>query len=155
MINSNQSAIREAYSNHAHNFSEKVPNHKQATTLMALIGYLNTIIILLPAISIVLFRVLGKDHRWIVFLMALILLTIYFYLNEKKFYLYNAHYKFRDNIMLFIGIAIILIFQGHIHIDTDTFNFLAVFVGAIFCLPTFITNQSIIDELKQFHSSDL
>lgn len=51
--------------------------------------------------------------------------------------------KYRDNITGILGLAIIYILQGIIHIGESTFNFLGIFLAVILFIPTFHTNQKI------------
>lgn len=112
-------------------------------------GYSNIIMFTLIFLGVFSFRILGSENRSFIFSVASLLLIIYLILNEKKIKKYYTDekkmklIKYRDNITGILGLAIIYILQGIIHIGESTFNFLGIFLAVILFIPTFHTNQKI------------
>lgn len=81
--------------------------------------------------------------------MASALLIIYLILNEKKIEKLSTidkkvtFIKYRDNITVILGLAIIYVLQGIVHIGESTFNFLGILLAATLFIPTFQTNKKI------------
>ncbi|GEM01498.1 hypothetical protein SAMN05421839_11178 [Halolactibacillus halophilus] len=112
-------------------------------------GYSNTLLFILIFLGVFSFRIFGIEYRGLMFLLAGVLLLIYLVLNEKKMEKYNTidkkgtFIKHRDNITAILGLAIIYILQGIIHIGETTFNFLGLLLAVILFIPTFQTNKKI------------
>ncbi len=88
-------------------------------------------------------------------MLAFLLIVVYLYITEKKFTLLGTdNHKFRDNCTLMIGVFIVYVFQGYIHIGTGTFNVLGVFFAVLFFLLTFHTNQLIIDYFRKANAKN-
>ncbi|MBM7540422.1 hypothetical protein [Amphibacillus cookii] len=123
---------------------------KHSFNLILLVGYSYAIILFLVVGGIILFRMLGKSYNGYVFMLAFLLIVVYLYITEKKFILLGTdNHKFRDNFTLMIGVFIVYVLQGYVHIGTGTFNVLGVFFAILFFLPTFHTNQLIIDYFRK------
>lgn len=143
----------------------KSPNEKEEIKSIYrsvfFVGYSYVLIFLLIGIGTFAFNFFGEKNRIIILIIAFLLLGIYFYLTNKKFTLFltdrNQRKKIslRDNITFIIGLSIIYILQGYIHIGTGTFNFLGIFVAIIFFIPTIQTNQLIRDEFYKINNKYL
>ncbi|KAF0815566.1 hypothetical protein KIS4809_5685 [Bacillus sp. ZZV12-4809] len=143
----------------------KSPNEKEEIKSIYrsvfFVGYSYVLIFLLIGIGTFAFNFFGEKNTIILFIIAFLLLGIYFYLTNKKFTLFltdrNQRKKIslRDNITFIIGLSIIYILQGYIHIGTGTFNFLGIFVAIIFFIPTIKTNQLIRDKFYKINSKYL
>ena len=125
---------------------EEINNSFLSTVL---VGYSYILIFLLVGGGIFAFEFLGEQNRFIVLAIAILLLGIYFLLTDKKLTMFfedPSHRKritIRDNLTFTIGLSIIYVLQGYIHIGTGTFNFLGVFVAVMFFIPTIKTNNQI------------
>ncbi|MBS4207306.1 hypothetical protein [Bacillus sp. FJAT-50079] len=124
-------------------------------------GYSYVLIFLLIGGGIFAFEFFSKEYRHIVLLIAVVLLGIYFYLTNEKFIAFYKNEKkrqrliFRDNITFIIGLSMIYILQGYIHIGTGTFNFLGIFLAVLFFYPTLKTNQQIRQEFHKINKKYL
>ena len=132
------------------NKSSATYNHNNNSFhLLIYSGYSNTLIFILIFLGVFSFRIFGIEYRGLMFLLAGVLLLIYLILNEKKMEKYNTidkkgtFIKHRDNITAILGLAIIYILQGIIHIGETTFNFLGLLLAVILFIPTFQTNKKI------------
>ncbi|MBY0097893.1 hypothetical protein [Mesobacillus maritimus] len=143
----------------------KTPNEKEEIKGVYkstfFVGYSYVLIFLLIGIGTFAFNFFGEQNRIIILTIAFLLLGIYFYLTNKKFTLFLTDRKqrkkisLRDNISFIVGLSIIYIMQGYIHIGTGTFNFLGIFVAIIFFIPTIKTNQLIRDEFYKINNKYL
>ncbi|TXC85764.1 hypothetical protein FS935_19880 [Metabacillus litoralis] len=121
------------------------------------VGYSYVLIILLIGGGIFGFEFLGEKYRLLILFIAFLLLGIYFYLTNKKFALFfkDRHQRkkinLRDNLTFIIGLSIIYILQGYVHIGTGTFNFLGIFLATMFLIPTIKTNHLIRDEFHKMN----
>lgn len=121
------------------------------------VGSSYVLIFLLIGIGIFAFNFFGKENRIFILIFAFLLLGIYFYLTNKKLtiffkdHIYRKKINLRDNFTFFIGLSIIYILQGFIHIGTGTFNFLGIFFAILFLTPTMKTNYLIRDEFHKIN----
>jgi len=132
------------------NKSSATYNHNNNSFhLLIYSGYSNTMIFILIFLGPFSFRILGIEYRRLIFLVAGMLLMIYLILNKKKMEKYYTIdkrvtlIKYRDNITVILGLAIIYVLQGIIHIGESTFNFLGIFLAVTLFIPTFQTNKKI------------
>ncbi|GAF63467.1 hypothetical protein BTS2_0358 [Bacillus sp. TS-2] len=112
------------------------------------IGYSLVLLLMLVGGGIAAFEWFGIEGRTTVIIIATLLLGFYFYFSYKKLIIFQSqHYRdwltIRDNLSTIIGLSIIYMLQGFVHIGTSTFNFLGVFLAVLFFLPTIQTNQRI------------
>ncbi|MDM5192477.1 hypothetical protein QUG02_05745 [Bacillus hominis] len=145
---------------------DKSPNEKEEIRSIYrstfLVGCSYALILLLIGGGIFSFSLLGEKYRMLIIMIAFLLVGIYFYLTSKKLTLFfkdtNQRKKIslRDNLTFIVGLSIIYILQGYIHIGTGTFNFLGVFFATIFLIPTIKTNHLIRDTFykinKKYHN---
>lgn len=123
------------------------------------VGYSNILIAILVGVGIFSLGFFGIQNRWIVFLVAFLLLVVYLALTEKKIRTFYKNEKqrrlinLRDNITFIIGMSIIYILQGVIYIEESTFNFFGIFLACLFFLPTFKTDQLIRKDFHTMHKS--
>lgn len=124
-------------------------------------GYSLLLTFILIVGGILAFSIFGEKARLTIMSITSLLLAVHFYLTEKKlhlFYMDKKHRKkvsARDNITFLIGISIIYILQGIIHIDTGTFNFIGIFIALFFFIPTFKTNQLIKERFSEVNKKHL
>ena len=120
------------------------------------VGYSNILTAILVGVGVFSLGFFDIQNRWIVFLVAFLILVIYLTLAEKKvrtFYQNEDQGKrinLRDNITFIIGLSIIYILQGVIIVGESTLNFFGIFLACVFFLPTIKTNQMI---RKDFHAT--
>ncbi|WP_445505446.1 SoxR reducing system RseC family protein [Niallia sp. 03091] len=125
------------------------------------VGYSYVLILILIGEGIFAFDFFGEKNRIVILMIAFLLLGIYFYLTNKKLALFlkdSSHrmkINLRDNLTFIIGLSIIYILQGYIHIGTGTFNFLGIFFAVIFFIPTIKTNHLIRDEFHKINKKYL
>lgn len=123
------------------------------------VGYSNVLIAILVGVGVFSLGFFDTQNRWIVFLVAFLLVVAYLTLAKKKistFYQNEDQRKLinlRDNITFIIGIAIIYIMQGVIYIEESTFNFFGIFLACAFFLPTFKTDQMIRKDFHTMHKN--
>ena len=121
------------------------------------VGYSYVLLALLVAGGTFAFGFFGEQKRWIVLLIAFLLLVIYFYLTKQKLRLYYKNRKqekaisFRDNMTFIIGISIIYLLEGFVYINENTFNFFGIFLACAFFLPTIKTNHLIRGEFHKMN----
>ncbi|WP_226670795.1 hypothetical protein [Metabacillus litoralis] len=121
------------------------------------VGYSYVLIMLLIGVGILAFELLGEKYRLLILFIAFLLLGIYFYLTNKKFALFfkdrqqRKKINLRDNLTFSIGLSIIYILQGYVHIGTGTFNFLGIFFATMFLIPTIKTNHLIREEFHKIN----
>lgn len=149
----------EDYSNTKSILKDKSPIEKEEIQIAyqstILVGYSYAMIFLLVAGGTFAFEFFGEQNRIIVLMIAFLILGVYFYITIRKLdYFYKGSGKgkkinLRDNLTFIIGLSIIYILQGYIHIGTGTFNFLGIFLAIIFFLPTIKTNQLIRDNFHE------
>jgi hypothetical protein len=127
---------------------EEIQTSYQSTIF---VGYSYAIIFLLVAGGTFAFEFFGEQNRITVLMIAILVLGVYFYITNRKLdYFYKGSNKgkkinLRDNLTFIIGLSIIYLLQGYIHIGTGTINFLGIFLAIVFFLPTIKTNQLIRD----------
>jgi len=162
---SNSGYLCEDYATDQSILYNKTPNEKEEIKGVYqstfFVGYSYVLIFLLIGIVTFAFNFFGEQYRILILTIAFLLLGIYLYLTNKKFTLFltdrNQRKKMslRDNISFIIGLSIIYILQGYIHIGTGTFNFLGIFVAIVFFIPTIKTNQLIRDEFYKINNKYL
>jgi phosphate/sulfate permease len=145
---------------------DKSPNEKEEIRSIYkstfFVGCSYALILLLIGGGIFAFSFWGEQYRLLIIMIASLLVGVYFYLTSKKLTLFfkdiNQRKKIslRDNLTFIVGLSIIYILQGYIHIGTGTFNFLGVFFATIFFIPTIKTNHLIRDTFykinKKYHN---
>lgn len=130
-------------------FTDQKRESQESFRLAVLSGYSYMLICLIIGGGIFAFELFGEGYQVLVVIAATITLKCYFYLTEEKLLLFykdsdsRRKVKLRDNLTLTIGIAIVYILQGYVHIGTGTFNFLGIFIAVLFLLPSLATNQKI------------
>lgn len=131
---------------------EQINNSILSTVL---VGYTYILIFLLVGGGIFAFEVFGEQYRFIVLAIAILLLGIYFLITDKKLSMAlddpseRKRITIRDNLTFTIGLSIIYVLQGYIHIGTGTFNFLGIFFAVMFFIPTIKTNNQIRDSFHK------
>jgi len=124
-------------------------------------GYSMLLTFLLIVGSILSFSIFEEKGRLVIMVITFLLLAIYFYLTERKLQLFYMDKKcrqkisIRDNLTFLIGLSIIYILQGYIHIGTGTFNFLGFFIALLFFIPTFQTNQFIKENFNHVNKQHI
>jgi hypothetical protein len=126
--------------------------------LISVVGYSYILTLLLIGGGIFAFNFFGEKIRIIVLMISFLLLGIYFYLTNKKLTLFvkddssRKRIHVRDNVTFIIGLSIIYILQGYVHIGTGVFNFLGIFVGLMFLIPSMKTNNLIRAEFHRINN---
>lgn len=124
-------------------------------------GYSLLLTFILIVGGIIAFEFFGEKGGLTVILITFLLLAVYFYITEKKlklFYLNKKHRKkigFRDNITFLIGLSIIYILQGVIHVGTGTFNLIGFFIALFFFIPTIKTNQLVKENFNKVNKKHI
>lgn len=137
----------------------KIPTEKEgmikSSHSVVYVGYSNILIAILVGGGIYSLSFFSIQNRWIVFLVAYLLLIVYLTLAEKKVRTFykdenkRRTIKLRDNTTFIIGMSIIYVLQGVVYIEESTFNFFGIFLACAFFLPTFKTDQLI---RKDYHT---
>lgn len=135
--------------------SDEQQEIKRAHKMNVYSGYSTLITLLIILGGIIGFSVWGIKYRVIIIICAYILLMTYFYLTGKKLSLLYANEKqqrkvaFKDNFSYLIGILIIYVLQGIIHIETRTLNIMGIFIGCLFLIPTLKTNKKVSENFHK------
>lgn len=135
--------------------SDEQQEIKRAHRMNVYSGYSTLITLLIILGGIIGFSIWGIKYRVMIIIFACILLMAYFYLTGKKLSLLYANEKqqrkaaFKDNFSYLIGILIIYILQGTIHIETRDLNIMGIFIGCLFLIPTLNTNKKVIENFHR------
>lgn len=128
---------------------------KRVHQMHVYLGYSKLLTLIIILGGIIGFNIGGIEFRIIIIISASLLLMIYFYLTEQKISLLCADKKkqrkvsFKDNFTYLIGILIIYILQGIIHIETGDLNIVGIFIACLFLLPTLNTNKKVNEKFHK------
>lgn len=152
-INEIDDLLDDYYSSKQSILKDKKPEEKEEINnvykVTSIVGYSYVLIFFLIGGVLFGFEFFGEKYRHVTLFIAFILLVIYFYFTNLKIFLFykdrsqSKKVELRDNITFLIGLSIIYILQGYVHIGTGTFNFLGILIALTFFLPTISTNKNI------------